>query len=488
MKVMLISPPFGASYSEQALASYLPKEEFARYTWLPLGIAYVGAVLGEEGYEVKISDMVAHTWERVESDIKHEDPEVVGISCFTDRRAEAWKVARIARKINPNAKVIMGGPHSTFFPYQTFQQAPIDAVVMGEGEVTTLELLKAIEKGTDLSQVKGIAFRHDTHVFITEPRQFIKDLDSVPFPLYRDFNLRKYEPDHVREEYREFVSCNIITSRGCPFACQYCSTSRYWGRRWRARSPTNIVDEIQMLYDTYDVRNILFFDDNFTLDKKRVIQICKEILARKLDVVWSAQTRVDCVDKDLLQWMAKAGCFEILYGVESGSEKILRNINKGFTVNDIRRAFKLTHEAEIDPIAFLMVGNPGEDSRTIDETIHLIKEIKPALPPSCSITQVFPNTPLYELAKRRGMVSDGYWMIDKPSPYFTVEHTYWELLLLWARLKLGTREKTRCIKWLFTEGSLIFLRHPELIYGSLQGLLPSALKRRSRNDANFLLE
>jgi radical SAM superfamily enzyme YgiQ (UPF0313 family) len=444
MKILLISPP----------------EEFPKkLQWVPLGLSYLGGALKRRGYDVKLCDMCTYSWQDVKSEITKEDPDIVGISCLTLFRNQSIKVAQVAKECNPNIKILMGGPHATFFPEHIFQLAPVDVVVLGEGEITIIELVDALENNRDLSNIKGIAFQLNGRIVKTQPRQLIKDLDSIPFPLYDDFDLRKYKPPitDIPKQYRDLTTTLIITSRGCPFQCQFCSTSRFWGRFWRARSATNVVDELEWLYSKYDVRLLYFFDDIFTLNKRRAIEICKELLKRKLDIVWLTETRVDCVDREMLEWMKKAGCYQIIYGVESGSPKILKTINKGFTVDHIKRAFKLTHDAGISTIALLMVGNPGEDKTTIKETMKLMNEIKPhrtfdsidypgVYIGESALTWIFPNTPLYKLAESKGIISDNYWLTDKTVPYYTGDHTLKELMFLKLRLDFGTRSKMEFVR------------------------------------------
>lgn len=426
-KILLICPP----------AEY-PK----KLQWLPLGIAYLGSVLKSGGYDVKIRDTTAHSWRDVETDIKKIDPDIAGISCWTHTRSQSIKTARIAKKCNPNMKILMGGPHATFFPEHMFQLAPVDVVVMGEGEQTILELVDAFESNKNLAKVKGIAFKQAGRIVKTDPRPLTEDLDSIPFPMYDDFDLKKYVPVDMPKEYRNRINTHITTSRGCPFSCQFCSTSRYWGRRWRARSPKNVVDELEWLYGEYDVRHVHFFDDIFTLNKKRVIEICKEILNRKLDVAWITETRVDCLSREMLEWMKKAGCYQVSLGIESGSPKILKTINKGFTVDQIKDGCRLMREVGLRAVILLMVGNPGEDQSTIDETIKLLNKIKYSdMLITAMITWIFPNTPLYELAKSKGIITDDFWLTDNPIPYYTGDHTMRELIFLHSRLFYYTMSK-----------------------------------------------
>jgi radical SAM superfamily enzyme YgiQ (UPF0313 family) len=211
----------------------------------------------------------------------------------------------------------------------------------------------------------------------------------------------------------------------------------FCGGRWDCRSPGNVVDELERLVQEQGVRHVYFSDDLFTLSPQRTIGICREILERGLDLVWMAETRVDCVSEDVLRWMRQAGCYRIYYGVESGSPRILKAVNKRFTVAQVVQAFALTHQAGIEPCCFLMVGNPGETPETIAETIALIQAIRPATMPTIGITTILPGTKIYERAKRRGLISDDFWLTESPPPLYTGEHDLDDLIALQFQLTTG---------------------------------------------------
>ena len=286
--------------------------------------------------------------------------------------------------------------------------------------------MKRLLNNSDLREVKGIAYQEDGELIITEGRDFVKDLDAIPFPSYDEFNLDEYLGLPETNER----AAAIITSRGCPHRCLYCSASKFWKQKWRPRSAKNVLDEIEWLYKDYRVKNFIFFDDNFTVRKARAIEICQGIIERNLNINWVAESHVTHINKELLSWMKKSGCYRIDYGVESGSPKILRNIKKGQTVEQIEKAFKLSHDVGIRPRAYLMVGNPGEDEVTINETIQLMKKIEPYDAPSGQILWVLPDTEIYELAKSKGLISDEHWLQSDSMVYYTGEHDIETLKLL----------------------------------------------------------
>jgi radical SAM superfamily enzyme YgiQ (UPF0313 family) len=213
--------------------------------------------------------------------------------------------------------------------------------------------------------------------------------------------------------------------------------NRFFEGRWARRSPRNVVDEIEELTDRLHVQHLYFSDDLFTLDRKRVIDLCREILDRKIFFAWMAETRVDLVDKEMLELMRQTGCYRIYYGVESGSPRILKAAGKGFTVEHVRKAFAMTHQAGIEPCCFLMVGNPGENPETIKETVELINEIRPAIRPILGINTLFPASPQYDYAKEQGVIADEYWRTDAPPPPYTVEHDVDDLIYLQMLLTRG---------------------------------------------------
>lgn len=324
----------------------------------------------------------------------------------------------------------MGGPHATFFPEQMLKSKSVDIVALNEGEVTIVELVRALEQQRDLESVRGIVFKKVSGIFTTPPRPRAKSLDDFSFPAYDTFDLSEYKSPEVPPQYQHLVGTHILTSRGCPFHCNFCSVNTFFGGKWAYRSPNNVADEIELLMESSGVQHIYFSDDLFTLDSSRVIALCKEILNRKLDFAWMAETRVDCVNRELLQWMRRAGCYRIYYGVESGSPRILESANKGFTVDHIRNAFRLTHEAGIEPSCFLMVGNPGETMDTILETSHLIHEIRPATLPVMGINTILPASAQYETAKASGLIQDSFWLRDDVPPLYTAEHEVDDLIYL----------------------------------------------------------
>ena len=433
MKILLLTPPAMRLMNPATLEpDLLPAK-----SWVPLGIAYLTAALRAAGFKAVLRDLHDFDWEEVHDLLAASQADMVGISCFTFERVNALRTAAVARHALPGATVVMGGPHATLFPEQVLGRGVVDVVALGEAEETIVELAACLARGGDLRDVSGIALRRDETVHTTRPRVRRANLDALAFPHYGAFDLTEYKSPEIPGEYRELAGTHVITSRGCPYACHFCSVNHFHNGRWSFRTPGNVADELEVLVAQQGVRHVYFSDDLFTLDPQRTIGICREILDRGIDLVWMAETRVDCVTPEVLRWMRKAGCYRIYYGVESGSPRILKAINKRFTVEQVARAFALTHEAGIEPCCFLMVGNPGETPETIAETVSLIQAIRPATMPTIGITTILPGTQIYERAKRQGLINDDFWLTDAPPPLYTGEHDLDALIALQFQLTQG---------------------------------------------------
>ena len=433
MKVMLLTPPAQRLHNPAtAQEDLLPPR-----TWVPLGIAYLASALRENGVDTVYHDLHDDSWISVASLLRRERPDVVGISCFTLTRTNAHRLATETRRTLPGARIVMGGPHATFFPEHALANQDVDVVTLGEAEETIVELVARFEEGGDLKDIPGLALRSQGRVIRTPPRLRTENLDGLAFPAYDSFDLSLYKSPEVPEQYRSLTGTHVLSSRGCPFHCGFCSVNRFFEGRWARRSPGNVADELEHLIEDLHIHHVYFSDDLFTLDRQRVLDLCRMIIDRKLHFVWMAETRVDLVDEEMLAWMYKAGCYRIYFGVESGSPRVLKAANKGFTAEQVRKAFALTHDAGVEPCCFLMVGNPGENPETIDETIELVREIRPATRPILGINTLLPASPQYERAKAAGLISDNYWLGDGPPPPYTVEQNVDDLIYLQIRLTKG---------------------------------------------------
>ena len=383
MKVCLISPPYNSAVKSVVGISSPP-----------LGLAYIASVL-RQNHEVKIidSNILNYTIGDVEEELRSFNPDVVGITSVTPSIYEAYKVAETAKKVREDCTVVLGGPHATFMPRETMEECKyIDIIVRGEGEETTRELIENIEKGAPLNEVKGITFREKNGIIDTEPRLFIKNIDNIPFPS------RDLLPMHLYK-FNGVKYTTMLTSRGCPFKCSFCSSSRLFGGYWRGRSPENVLEEMKTVYEEYGIRNIEFMDDTFTLNQERAEKICDEIIKQGWDISWGASSRVDTLSKRLVEKMKKAGCWILFLGIESGSQRILDTIGKRITLEQVKKAVKILKDAGIQVLGSFIIGFLQDTKETIKETIKFAKSLNLNYA-EFSILTPYPGTPIFDYAKK----------------------------------------------------------------------------------------
>jgi anaerobic magnesium-protoporphyrin IX monomethyl ester cyclase len=362
---------------------------------VPIGLYYIGALLKENNYDVEILNWhdINKTPLKIKETLKERKPDVIGFSIVHANRWGGIDISKIAKQILPGVKIVFGGIGTTFLCEHLLTHfKEIDFAVLGEGEYSFLNLIRCIEKENydGINKIDGIAFRKGGKVVKTGSAEVIQELDRLPMPS------KYFELQHM------------ISSRGCPANCTFCGSPQFWGHKVRFHSPEYFVEQMEQLYR----KGITFFyvsDDTFTMRKDRVIQICKKIIEKDLKITWFAISRVNYVNEEMLYWMRRAGCIQISYGVESGSEKIRDMLNKNIKTDDIRRAFTLTTMYGILARAYFIYGSPGESWETIQETIDLIYEIKP-LSIIFYILDIFPGTALYEDFKQRTKLNDDVWL------------------------------------------------------------------------------
>lgn len=337
----------------------------------PLSLSYLGAVLLREGIEVEVLDLLMshYSASKVKQKLKEYRPQVVGTSCATMSYTTASRVLKVCKGFDPGVVTVIGGPHVSFTAEETLERAPwIDIVVRGEGEETLVALIRALEGRANLRGVEGIAFREDGAIVLSEPRPPIEDLNALPLPARHLLPLSKYRALGV--------PAVMLSSRGCPFRCIFCSAPKMFGRRVRFRDPKLVVDEIEMLHKELGFKEIHFVDDTFTLNPRHAKAICNEIMARNLHIDWHAYSRVDTIDQDLLRLMRKAGCYYICFGIESGSQQVLDTIKKGITLEEAKKVVRLAAEAGMGMLLSFILGLPGETPETARQTVALAKEFR----------------------------------------------------------------------------------------------------------------
>ena len=335
--ILLITPPFEYGLFESAS----PRAP-------ALGLATVASMLEKNGYKVRIIDLFVekYTGDELEKEIRQSRPAIVGMTSVTANSQEAAKILRFVKKIDPNIVTVYGGPHLTIMPELAMKSSNADYGVMGEGDITAIELADYVIKGKgEKSKINGICYMEENELIKTKPRPFIENLDELPFPAYHLLPIELYKPYAVLDVGRKFST--MITSRGCPFSCIYCTSSKVFGGRWRAQSPRRVFDEITLLYKKYNVSHIYFQDDEFTVSHKRTEKICDLIIESGMDVIWECLTRVSHINEGLLKKMATAGCKSIAYGVETGYPEGIAKINKKITLEQANKAIKLTKKYNI---------------------------------------------------------------------------------------------------------------------------------------------
>lgn len=369
MDILLVMP-----YMEEDESKYLSSRDSA----FPIGLGYVAAVLERAGHVVDIFDFQIQSNDLAAfvSKIKSRPWHIVGFSVTTATRQAAVHLARLCKQNLPDCFIIAGGAYPTVYPKALLSLSmDIDVEVIGEGEITVVELAEFLASNGELSAVKGIAYRAaDNRLIQTEERPLIEDLDAVPFPAHHLFQLDFYSPPPGM--FFRLPLRHIITSRGCPFNCIYCDDRKIWRGRCRMRSAENIVEEMALLQKKFGAKEIHFYDDTFTVNKKRIARLCQLLRENELGLIWRCASRVDTVTQEMLFDMYTAGCRSISYGIESGDNGILKRMGKGTTVSQARDAVRWTNNAKIQAKGFFMLNFPGDTIETTEKTIALAKELK----------------------------------------------------------------------------------------------------------------
>ncbi|MCD6514367.1 MAG: cobalamin-dependent protein [Candidatus Odinarchaeota archaeon] len=373
----------------------------------PLGLGYLASVARKKGHDVKIVDSIGEnlTFDDFKRKISQYDPDIIGITATTSMIPDAYRVAKIAKENNPNIVVIIGGPHVTFLPEYTLRECPyIDIVVRGEGEITFSEILDSIEKGKRYKKILGITYKSNSGIIkSTPPRPLIKNVDNIPIPAFDLFNWDAYKFNNVRYG-------TIITSRGCPFNCIFCSSSLLFGKRYRAHSTDRVLEEIKILYEKFHIREIEFLDDTFTLNRRRAKEIAQRLISEGYDLSWAASSRVDTFDKETGAIMHKSGAHTIYFGLESGTQKILDMIGKGISLDQSLKAVKIAKEIGIKTLGSFIIGFPQETKDDIERTINFAKHVNVDYA-QFTIATPYPGTKLWFDAQAQDLLLTKNWRL-----------------------------------------------------------------------------
>jgi len=385
-RVLLIDPPA----IDPGIIGEGPKEP-------SIGLAYLAAVLSQENVETRILDLrrLPLKWQGILNEALDEvRPQVVGITCMSPTFQNASHIAYHVKKALPQATIVLGGHHVTFMYKEVLENNHwIDVVVIGEGEQTMRELVLRLKVGKVADEdIKGLAYRKKGKIVISPPREFIKDLDTLPFP----------DPYAITINRETYATARILSSRGCPFPCKFCSEAGFYNRRIRYRSPGNVLDEIEHKYRKYDFRHFIFSDDLFVLDPERVREICTGIKARDLQIEWACNTRVDTAPREIFEVMHDSGCRRLFVGVESADNRILSAMDKHSRIENIAKGIKMVNDIGIKVSAGFIIGFPGDGRETVRKSIELAKELQfDEL--TFTFLNVYPGTDLYNNFDKYGL-------------------------------------------------------------------------------------
>lgn len=431
MKILLIDPPFSRFTG------------FSRL-YYPIGLGYLSGILEKSGHKISIYDVDAAqkgtsidysdeykkleqyreginngnhpVWQEVREVLEDFQPDLVGITIMTPKFGSAVKTAEIVKKYNLNCTVVVGGPHATFLPELTMKSGNIDYAIKGEGEVAFLELITALKDNESIEEIGGLSYRKHGETHHNPPREFINDLDTIPFPArHLLMHLENYSSEDMGV---------LMTSRGCPFNCSYCC--HMWERKVRSRSIDDIIEEIKIVKEKYNSRQIEFKDDSFTLNKMRIMELCDRIISEKLKINWSCSTRVNLLDEELIKKMKKSGCNVVKLGIETGSERILMETDKGVNFDQMRKAAKLLNKYRIFWSGYFMMGLPMETEEDIMKTYDFMKEINPYYA-GIGVYSPFPKTKLFNqgvemgLLYREAEIEIEHFFKNNPKDYFFID-------------------------------------------------------------------
>ena len=432
MKILLIKPPLDLFDFE--VASIVP----------PLGLAYIAAFLEKHSYEVKILDCTIEypdkrlikdnlyhwglSYEEINTYIKREKPDIVGIGClFSSQFRNSMIIAKHAK--DNGSMVVIGGTHASANPQQLLESKYIDFVVIGEGEETMLKLVKSIENKSDIRNIDGLAYKKGGNILINPKTTYVKNIDDIPMPARHLLPMNEYfklGSGHGPSVMRNPCT-SVITSRGCPFNCVFCSTHNVWGKTWRGRDPISVVDEIEYLVKNYGVKEIHFDDDNISLDRKRMETICSEIIRRELDIRWCTPNGIALwtLDKNLLTLMKRSGCYKLSFGLESGDSNTLKFIRKPLqNLKIVKDKINIVNSVGMWTQGFFIIGFPYESAASMKNTLDFAISIDLDFA-SFEIATPLPGTDLYNIMLKDKMIDKIDWEdirlrhVNVKTKYFT---------------------------------------------------------------------
>lgn len=448
-KVLLLTPP-ADTFKNRVDINPLP----------PMGPAYLGGVLEHNDIEVKIVDCLVEGWhnrveisddmirvglsfEEIESIIRSYCPEIVGVSnLFTKQRENAHRIYEIAKRIDVGIITLAGGAHPTAMPEIVLSDKNVDYVVLGEGEQTLIDLIGAIEGRNDFSSLDGVGYKDNGNIRVLPKTRFIEDLDSIPFPARHLLNMEKYfglKASHGERRYDRFSP--IITSRGCAAKCTFCTAYKVWGRKFRTRSPENVLAEMRHIKEVYGIEEIMFEDDNVTLNPQRAEIIFDKMIEENIDMKWDTPNGVAAwtLSENLIYKMKKSGCYQINFALESGNQYVLDNIiKKPLNLEKVKPFVKYAKKIGLDAGIFLVIGMPGETEKQMWDSFHMAADLE-IYRPHISVATPYPGSELYEMCKDKGYLRDDFSLDDLYIRSFPIRTQDWDDKKLQDILTAGQR-------------------------------------------------
>ena len=398
-------------------------ERWADSSMPSLGVLYMAAVLEREGIPVttlpshilrmSIDDIVQH--------VLDEKPDVFGLTVTTENRLEAFDVARAVKRAKPETVVVVGGPHCTATALDTMTHIPeIDMVVSGEAEVTIVELMRALDAGgapNDLSRINGLTYRADDKIMTTGIRSKLPDLNELPLPARHLEDMAAYNFFVDVPGKGKLPAANLMTSRGCPFDCNFCATPVNWGRKVRGVTPERVIEEIEHCMERYDAKVIWFYDDTLNYNPKRLAKICDMMIERRLDVNWFCEVRVDVLERPLFDKMVEAGMYHFGFGVESANERVCKEIiHKQATLDQAKMVIDWANEMDVTANPFFIYSHPTETWPEALETLEFAESLQGRAQCSMAILHVYPATALWDRAVQEGVIPDDFSWTTSDDP------------------------------------------------------------------------
>jgi len=467
MKVQLYVPPGGYFAERWSKGATMP----------PLGLLYIGAVLEKAGVDVEIvpADVLKLDWGGIRRKIEADQPDIVGVTSTTENRFQSFRLVKVAREAAPGAVTVMGGPHASMAAEDTLAHIPeLDIVVRGEGEMTMIDLAHALERkraAGAIAHVAGISYRQDGRVVSNPHRSPITNLDGLPFPAFHLVPFEKYNFKIDVPGRGPLPAVNIMTSRGCPFNCNFCATPINWGRAVRVRTTDNVIAEIESDIEKLGSRVIFFYDDTFNVSVRRVEDICTKMIERRLDVFWRCEVRLDLVTRPLLARMKQAGLFHVSFGIEAGSERVRNSvIDKKIRIDDFHNVIAWCRELDIIPNVFFIFSHPTETWEEAQETIRLIERYRNEVEASVAILHIYPGTPLEATAKEIGRLpADFSWSERHSSKIITLPTAQGDVPLFLDRLSWGQVSEL-LFRWSFSGGNVSIARQLPRVIANIRSL------------------